>query len=300
VKFVIFALIPLILSIGILPAISFGEILDSPRKQMQNGIAAKDVICKSDLTLIIRTSGDAVCVKPTTAEKLIERGWTEIKDTSSVQPIIKTGTYAGYCIGYCTKEFTINPEKIIFSQNGREFVSEEWTDLVEKTKETQLSQSEWDKLIDLIDFQKFNSLPDRIGCPGCADAPVEWIEISSGDTTKKIEFENGDAIPEIKNLIQALQEIRNTAESSINNFEECVSAGNPIMESYPRQCRTVDGQHFVENIDEPSCDPSYPDVCVTPYPVDLDCDEISYSNFRVTGSDPHGFDDDYDGIGCES
>jgi len=142
VKFVIFALIPLILSIGILPAISFGEILDSPRKQMQNGIAAKDVICKSDLTLIIRTSGDAVCVKPTTAEKLIQRGWTEVKDTSLVQPIIKTGTYAGHCIGYCTKEFTITPEKIIFSQNGREFVSEEWTDLVEKTKETQLSQSE--------------------------------------------------------------------------------------------------------------------------------------------------------------
>jgi len=87
---------------------------------------------------------------------------------------------------------------------------------------------------------------------------------------------------------------------SINNFEECIAAGNPAMESYPRQCRTVDGQHFVEIINEPSCDPSYPDVCITPYPVDLDCDEISYSNFRVIGSDPHGFDRDNDGIGCES
>ena len=34
-------------------------------------------------------------------------------------------------------------------------------------------------------------------------------------------------------------------------------------------------------------------------PPDLDCDEIYYSNFRVVGSDPHGFDTDYDGIGCE-
>ena len=49
----------------------------------------------------------------------------------------------------------------------------------------------------------------------------------------------------------------------------------------------------------PSCDPSYPDVCIPPYPPDLDCDEIYYSNFRVVGSDPHGFDTDYDGIGCE-
>ena len=35
---------------------------------------------------------------------------------------------------------------------------------------------------------------------------------------------------------------------SIDSFEECIAAGNPAMESYPRQCRTSDGKHFVENI----------------------------------------------------
>ena len=50
----------------------------------------------------------------------------------------------------------------------------------------------------------------------------------------------------------------------------------------------------------PSCDPSYPDVCIAPYPPDLDCGEIEYSDFRVVGSDRHGFDRDSDGIGCES
>ncbi|WP_299293550.1 hypothetical protein [Nitrosopumilus sp.] len=49
----------------------------------------------------------------------------------------------------------------------------------------------------------------------------------------------------------------------------------------------------------PSCDPSY-SVCIPPYPPDLDCGEIPHSNFRVSGSDPHGFDRDGDGIGCES
>lgn len=34
----------------------------------------------------------------------------------------------------------------------------------------------------------------------------------------------------------------------INSFEDCEAAGYPIMESYPRQCRTSDGKHFVENI----------------------------------------------------
>ena len=40
----------------------------------------------------------------------------------------------------------------------------------------------------------------------------------------------------------------------ITNFEECVAAGNPAMESYPRQCRAND-QTFVEEIlPEPNLD----------------------------------------------
>ncbi|MCK4669989.1 MAG: hypothetical protein KAT43_02205 [Nanoarchaeota archaeon] len=35
---------------------------------------------------------------------------------------------------------------------------------------------------------------------------------------------------------------------SINSFDECIAAGNPAMESYPRQCRAGD-QTFVEQID---------------------------------------------------
>ncbi len=34
----------------------------------------------------------------------------------------------------------------------------------------------------------------------------------------------------------------------INTFEKCIAAGNPVMESYPRQCTTEDGKYFVEMI----------------------------------------------------
>ncbi len=47
------------------------------------------------------------------------------------------------------------------------------------------------------------------------------------------------------------------------------------------------------------CDPSYPTVCIPPAPPDLDCGEIPYRRFRVVGDDPHGFDRDRDGVGCE-
>jgi micrococcal nuclease len=49
-----------------------------------------------------------------------------------------------------------------------------------------------------------------------------------------------------------------------------------------------------------NCDPSYPDVCIPSPPPDLDCGQISERNFRVVGADPHRFDGDHDGVGCES
>jgi|SRR5262245_53496289 hypothetical protein len=47
------------------------------------------------------------------------------------------------------------------------------------------------------------------------------------------------------------------------------------------------------------CDPSYPEVCIPSPPPDLDCPDVPYRRFRVIGADPHGFDRDRDGIGCE-
>jgi Excalibur calcium-binding domain len=49
-----------------------------------------------------------------------------------------------------------------------------------------------------------------------------------------------------------------------------------------------------------NCDRSYPDVCIPSPPPDLDCGQISHQNFSVVGADPHRFDGDNDGIGCEA
>jgi hypothetical protein len=52
---------------------------------------------------------------------------------------------------------------------------------------------------------------------------------------------------------------RKPPEVAIADFEECVRAGYPIMESYPRQCRTPDGQSFTEVISEtPTTTPLVP------------------------------------------
>jgi len=225
--------------------------IDSPLKQFKSGVPFSEIKCRDNLQLTQRYDGSPACVKPDTYDELIKRDWVsdiikaiqsrDLSDQGDIKPVIKTGTSAGFCLGYCSKEFVITPEKITYTQSGR--------DVANITKEIPFSKAAWKELEALIDFKKFNSLPDSIGCPGCADAPVEFIEITKGDTTKKIQFEViGDA-PEIKELIMALHKIRSPIEATIESFEECAAAGNPVMESYPRQCRTSDGKNFVEVID---------------------------------------------------
>lgn len=47
-----------------------------------------------------------------------------------------------------------------------------------------------------------------------------------------------------------LRDSETVERSSITSYEECVAAGNPIMESFPEQCRDDEGNLFVRVLDE--------------------------------------------------
>jgi len=85
---VLFLIISIIAVIAITPALSFADhhMMTSPRKQMESGIAATDVVCKPGLALMIRTSGDAICVKSSSVEKLTASGFATLEKTESVIP----------------------------------------------------------------------------------------------------------------------------------------------------------------------------------------------------------------------
>jgi hypothetical protein len=52
--------------------------------------------------------------------------------------------------------------------------------------------------------------------------------------------------------------------------------------------------------EEASCDSSYPNLCIPSPPPILACDDVEATNFEVQSPDPHGFDVDNGGIGCET
>ena len=57
--------------------------------------------------------------------------------------------------------------------------------------------------------------------------------------------QDGRGVPEINDD----RILRIVPLNEIKNFEDCVNDGNSVMESYPRQCRTIDGETFVEQIE---------------------------------------------------
>ncbi|GFN40761.1 MAG: hypothetical protein YK1312THETA_70001, partial [Marine Group I thaumarchaeote] len=79
---IIFAFIPLVLSIGMTPAMSFGSIFGTPKKQMDDGVPNEDVLCRIGFDLMLRPSGTVACIKPISTDTLTDLGWETLAEDS--------------------------------------------------------------------------------------------------------------------------------------------------------------------------------------------------------------------------
>ena len=62
--------------------------IDSPRKQMVEGVLAQDVMCREGLELVIRTNGMPACVKPETADKMFDRGMLNTTEFTKLEKVV--------------------------------------------------------------------------------------------------------------------------------------------------------------------------------------------------------------------
>ena len=128
-------------------------------------------------------------------------------------------------------------------------------------------------------------------------------------------WEKGISIYSVKNgkLYQvdvlAEPELIQKHSEHIKNMIQSVEFGEPVPIKVSSTDKVSDkstvktkSTHNVvkKSTKQSNCDSSYPDFCIPPPPPNLNCPDIPQKRFTVAGSDPHGFDRDNDGIGCES
>ncbi len=65
--------------------------------------------------------------------------------------------------------------------------------------------SQYDDVVENLDWSAFKALDNTLGCPGCADGSVETISITDGKFTKTIRMEAGMEVKEIQPFLNAIR-----------------------------------------------------------------------------------------------
>ncbi|WP_199313411.1 hypothetical protein [Leptolyngbya sp. FACHB-671] len=102
--------------------------------------------------------------------------------------------------------------------------------------------------------------------------------------------------------VETVQLASFTDRSRAEEFASAVKGevGQPSLPEEPEAPAARQAPAEVVSSAEQGCDPSYPGICIPPDEGDLNCGDIPHRRFQVLPPDPHGFDREGDGIGCES
>lgn len=120
---------------------------------------------------------------------------------------ISSGLSFGRCRGYCQQavNITLNPLQLVAVKQPN-FAQATYPVL---RQQHSYSSSQWDELVSLVNAEALTSSADTIGCPGCADGGIEWVQVNWADGVKRVTFESGATIEGLQALIEKMQQMRN-------------------------------------------------------------------------------------------
>src|SRR3990172_3451423 len=106
--------------------------------------------------------------------------------------------------------------------------------------------------------------------------------------------------PDVKYQERFTAAERQARDADLGLWPACGGADTPLVAPEPTQPPVVQPEPTEPPASTGNCAPSSPTVCIPSPPPDLDCPQITFRQFTVRPPDPHRFDGDKDGIGCES
>ena len=124
---------------------------------------------------------------------------------SPVTKVASTTSF-GMCAGYCKTTLEISTTEAVLTR-------EAWgrgagANLPVQRFTAPLSAQEWGDIAAAAEAAKIDALPERIGCPDCADGGAESLTIVSAKGEKTITFDHGAAIAEAQPLLDRVRALR--------------------------------------------------------------------------------------------
>jgi hypothetical protein len=120
---------------------------------------------------------------------------------------IRTTTSFGFCVGYCRTTLEITSAEAVFVKEG-------WRGEAPIRLTTRLTPAEWRDLAGAVDRRQLEALPAVLGCPDCADAGAESLEVVATEWRKDVLFDYGAAVPALQPLLDKVRIVRRRLEST--------------------------------------------------------------------------------------
>jgi hypothetical protein len=144
------------------------------------------------LVVVVAALGLAACGSGTIAPAAI----TKVASTTSF----------GMCVGYCKTTLEISEKEAVLTR-------EAWgrgagANLPLERTTAPISAQEWQEIATAAAAAKIDALPERIGCPDCADGGAESLTIEGPGRAKTITFDHGAAIAEAQPLLDRVRALR--------------------------------------------------------------------------------------------
>jgi hypothetical protein len=117
---------------------------------------------------------------------------------------VRNGTYLGDCLVHCDEEVSVEPGRVAYSLTSRVPDADNPDIHVEDAP----PPGTWEAIERAVDLAALRSLPDTIGLPDAADQGGEFLEVSEGETTKRVDFPRDAEVPEVAPLLAAMRDLR--------------------------------------------------------------------------------------------
>lgn len=168
------------------------------------------------------------------------------------------------------------------------------------------AESEIRMVIETFYLEAFNRHPATAFRLLAADASCSEVEFVEVLTATQEALHGLEVKAKVEGLVLAEASARATVEVTVaqsvvvSEEIQLVREGGTWRIKDSGKCASALPEPILERTPSAKCERNYPTICVPPFPPKISCSEIPFKDFPVLFDDPHDFDIDQDGRGCES